>query len=96
MAKAVKQVQNTFHDLDETVILAILNNYSSNNAQPQEHKLRYGDAIIAQNQQKSIITSLTRQHRYKVAQKAKQSILSSLCIVNEQKELINRSYIYMI
>eukprot|EP01083_Nonionella_stella_P089646 250207_1 len=86
----VTHLKALFDGLNECEVLNILNVYSVS------HPVQYGHAIKAISTLKNVLQSLTAQYRYSAAQKAKQSILSSLFILNEQGDLENRAFIYQL
>eukprot|EP01083_Nonionella_stella_P289974 986711_1 len=88
--RVVTHLKALFDGLNECEVLNILNVYSVS------HPVQYGHAIKAISTLKNVLQSLTAQYRYSAAQKAKQSILSSLFILNEQGDLENRAFIYQL
>eukprot|EP01083_Nonionella_stella_P160218 523501_1 len=85
--RVVTHLKALFDGLNECEVLNILNVYSVS------HPVQYGHAIKAISTLKNVLQSLTAQYRYSAAQKAKQSILSSLFILNEQGDLENGAFI---
>lgn len=76
--------------LDE--IYGVLNRYS-NHKFLGEH---WGDDIQAQSNIKWTLKGLTKKYKYSVAQKAKQSILSSMIELDADRKLTNGKFIYRI
>ncbi len=56
--------------------------------------LKYGDCIDAANNSKPLVQSLTAKRRYTVAQKEKQTMLSTFVSVDDDGKVINDHFLY--
>ncbi len=85
---AAHQLRLLFNNLEQPDIFVILNKYSN------VYCLKYGDAIKAMLNSKLMVKLLTLHHTSKVAQKQKQSILTSFLSPRDEDKQFNNSIMY--
>ena len=90
--KMLVHMDNLFDSITDEEMMIFLNRYSKSH----NYDMSWGLYIEAMNCVKWVIRSLTKKYKYKVAQKQKQSILSSMIKLGNDQNLENKSILYEI
>lgn len=88
--KVLDHMELLFDSVPYDDVLTILNRYSK----LQNYDLSWGRSIEAMKCLKKVLSTLTDNYKYKIAQKEKQTILSSITYTSNHRGVLNRKFLY--